>query len=64
MTELCNIRAHDIVNFVEQDIEVEKKEVEEEKEEGHGHGGHGGHEAWKYKTYEWEGKEYGEYHGR
>jgi len=44
MTELCNIRAHDIVNFVEQDIEVEQKEIEE-KQEGHGHGGDGGHEG-------------------
>eukprot|EP00434_Breviolum_minutum_P023851 symbB.v1.2.021044.t1/scaffold1797.1/size100932/11 len=46
MTELCNIRAHDICHFVNDDIEKEAEEAPEltKGHGGHGeHGGHGGH---------------------
>jgi len=43
MSELVNLRAHDMGHFVEADIE---KEAAAEEEHGHGgHGGHGGHEG-------------------
>jgi len=46
MAELCNIRAHDICNFVNDDIEKEAEDAPEltKGHGGHGeHGGHGGH---------------------
>mmetsp|Transcript_8018 Transcript_8018/g.24242 ORF Transcript_8018/g.24242 Transcript_8018/m.24242 type:complete len:497 (-) Transcript_8018:176-1666(-) len=57
MDELHNIRAHDMVNFVEMDLEKEAEEAQElsgghggghegshgEEEHGGGHGGDGGH---------------------
>ena len=42
MSELCNLRAHDMSNFVNADIEKEAKEVDEDN--GHGGHGHDGHE--------------------
>jgi len=46
ISELTNMRAHDMVNFVNEDIEKEA-ETAPELERGHGHGheehGHGGH---------------------
>mmetsp|Transcript_36133 Transcript_36133/g.67288 ORF Transcript_36133/g.67288 Transcript_36133/m.67288 type:complete len:458 (+) Transcript_36133:77-1450(+) len=49
MSELVNLRAHDMSNFINADIE---KEAVDEPEEGHGghgghgeHGGHGGHDG-------------------
>merc|ERR1712050_688202 len=40
VTELTNLRAHDMSNFVNDDMD---KEAEQPKFEEHGHGGHGGH---------------------
>ncbi|CAK9096863.1 COBW domain-containing protein 1 (Cobalamin synthase W domain-containing protein 1) [Durusdinium trenchii] len=52
MSELCNIRAHDICNFVNEDIDKDAEEAPELSHGGHGgheghgeHGGHGGHDA-------------------
>jgi len=42
MEELTNIRAHDMSNFVNADIEKEAEDVEPAHGSGHGHGGHGG----------------------
>lgn len=42
LTELSNMRAHDMVNFVNEDIAKEADTAPELKE-GHGHGGHSSH---------------------
>eukprot|EP00440_Ansanella_granifera_P013541 gb/GFBE01014711.1/.p1 GENE.gb/GFBE01014711.1/~~gb/GFBE01014711.1/.p1 ORF type:complete len:521 (+),score=158.43 gb/GFBE01014711.1/:1-1563(+) len=42
MSELTNLRAHDMSNFINEDIEKEAEEAEEHGHGGHGHGsGHG-----------------------
>jgi len=45
MSELTNMRAHDMSNFINTDIEKEAEDVEPENGHGGpgGHGGHGGH---------------------
>lgn len=43
MSELCNIRAHDMMNFA--NVDLEKEAAEEPAEHGGGHEGHGGHES-------------------
>eukprot|EP00930_Biecheleria_cincta_P069114 TRINITY_DN56896_c0_g1_i1.p1 TRINITY_DN56896_c0_g1~~TRINITY_DN56896_c0_g1_i1.p1 ORF type:complete len:506 (+),score=127.11 TRINITY_DN56896_c0_g1_i1:66-1583(+) len=43
MSELCNIRAHDMANFV--NVDIEKDAGETATEHGGGHEGHGGHES-------------------
>jgi len=47
MSELTDMRAHDMSHFVEVDLEKEAGEAEQHGHEGHGgHGGHGdGHDA-------------------
>lgn len=43
MSELCNIRAHDMANFV--NVDIDKEAVEAPAEHGGSHDGHGGHES-------------------
>jgi len=55
LSELTNLRAHDMSNFIHADIEKEAEELEAKENEGHGdghdahghsgHDGHGGHES-------------------